>query len=409
MSEKSSTVTARFVDNNAQKTALTNTTPLPLTAALHRLYPFLIIWDHILNMLLWITEDTPLQIVNLLIICIALRYLLTERLQVFSIEALVSYLLASIATMFNWYSFAYYINTTLSQINQQEPPTLEDIQFVVSKINDKLSIIQRNLKKIIGKNRFTKRKFYSCVIITSPFQFVIYYFHVIDSKSYLIWLFISISLFNSTWVEVTSSMLWRLIWVRRVYYGLRNTTFQETLSLAQYITLKSAHTKDIINVDLSDLRDNNNNHNKEGIIFNLSQEIRNLVNSRYQNQHIFPHFKIIVSENMLNSKYEIIEITLQQNERKWYPGNWKRHLLSYERPPLVLQVSTLISKQYTGIPTLKDVEDALPLDWDWLENYWQCDPWQYYDTDWDYLGPNDSLNAYTRSRTMRRLIFSQIP
>lgn len=404
MPEKSDFYRGKFVNYYEQKVSLTTNTPLPLTAALYKLYPFLIIWDSWLNFILWITDDTSLQIINLIIICISLRFLMFEKLERYNFESLVSYVLGAMATYFNWYSFAYHINSTIKQIREEEgSPSLEDINFILNKINDKLSMIRNDLLKIIGNKKFTIREFVSCVLVLTPFQFGLYYFNFIDSKNYIIWLFLSLSLYHSSWVQGTGCLLWRVILIRKLYYAVWKIQ-EKYITMDEYIVLKNSNTDDVVNIDLEEL---SNKHINSKEPFNLSREVRKLINSR-QTENKFHNFKIIVKENVLNCKYEIIEVIIQQNERKWYPDQWKGELLSYERSLFSLFISRHILKSFNG-KSLKEIEDSLPLSWDWLEDDWEYSDWRYFDTNWNYQGPHDSLNTYTRSRIIRRLLFCQIP
>ncbi|CAL9731218.1 hypothetical protein MOUN0_L03774 [Monosporozyma unispora] len=307
------------------------------------------------------------------------------------------------ATYFCWYSFAYHINSIITHIRNEESPTLEDINFILNKINDKFAMIRNDMLKIIGNKKFTLREFVSCVIVLTPLQYGLYYFQYTDSRSYIIWLFLSLSLYHSSWVQATGSLLWRVIWIRNLYYGI-STKNESFISIQEYIVLKCTNTDDVINIDLEELQRNHTNGDKP---FNLSEEVRKVINTR-QTEHKFNRFKVIVSENVLKCKYEIIEVIIQQNERKWYPTSWKNELLSYERSAFSLFISRHILKSCKE-GSLKGIEDSLPLDWYWLENDWKYSDWRYYDTNWNYEGPSDSLNVYTRSRIIRRLIFCQIP
>lgn len=410
----------KFANNKTkvQKVALIVNTPFSVTAALYKLYPLLIIWDNVLNHLLWITNDTPLHILYLIICCLSINYLLSEKLDCVNFETFLASLIGFITTSFNWYSFTYYINSVLVQINDsEEAPTLEDIYFVLNKINDKNLIIKNNLLKIIGTTNtitdnsinykyFCIKKFIICILLLTPFQFLTFYFGFIDNKKYIIWLFVAVYLYNSSWLEVTGYLLWRIVWVRKLYCGFWNTNSKlQYITMKDFILLLSAYLKDVINIDLNELQ---NDYDQEGVIFDLAKEIRRIIDENsVDNQYNITQYKIILSENYLNNKYEIIEIIIQQNERKWYPDNWNNNLLSYEKPSLLYCISQNILK-VSELKNLKDIETSLPLHWDWLENDWKYGRWIYSDTNWNILGTEDSLNAYTRTRIIKRLVFCQI-
>ncbi|KAK5778695.1 Pex32p PWA37_000029 [Arxiozyma heterogenica] len=410
----------KFANNKTkvQKVALIVNTPFSVTAALYKLYPLLIIWDNVLNHLLWITNDTPLHILYLIICCLSINYLLSEKLDCVNFEAFLASLIGFITTSFNWYSFTYYINSVLIQINDsEEAPTLEDIYFVLNRITDKNLIIKNNLLKIIGTTNtitdnsinykyFCIKKFIICILLLTPFQFFTFYFRFIDSKKYIVWLFVAVYLYNSSWLEVTGYLLWRIVWVRKLYCGFWNTNSKlQCITMKDFILLLSAYLKDVINIDLNELQ---NNYNQEGAIFDLAKEIRRSIDENsVDNQYNMTQYKIILSENYLNNKYEIIEIIIQQNERKWYPDNWNNNLLSYEKPSLLYYISQNILK-VSELKNLEDIETSLPLHWDWLENDWKYGRWIYSDTNWNILGTEDSLNAYTRTRIIKRLVFCQI-
>ena len=410
----------KFANNKGrgQKLASTVNTPFPITAALYKLYPLLIIWDNILNHLLWITNDTPLYIIYLILCCLSINYLLSEKLNFVNFESILKYLIGFSATSFNWYSFTYYINSVLIQIkDNEEAPTLEDIYFVLNKINDKNLMIKNNVLRILWTTNtiisnsinyisFNSKKFSICVLFLTPFQFLIFYFKFIDTKKYLIWLFVAIYLYNYSWVEVSGYLLWRIIWVRKIYYGFSNMNNKgQYITMNDYIILKSTNLKDIINFDLNKLQ---NNHDQKDATFNLVKEIRKVIDeNRMDDQYNMTKYKIIVNENYLSNKYEIIEIVIQQNQRKWYPNNWNNNLLSYEKPSLLYYVSNNIVK-ICEFKNIEDIETSLPLNWDWFENDWKYGKWMYSDTNWNYLGIEDSLNAYTRTRVIKRLIFCEI-
>lgn len=409
-----------FVNNKSrvQKLSLTANTPFLVTAALYKLYPLLIIWDNLLNHLLWITNDTPLHILYLIICCLSIKYLLSEKLECLNFESFLTSLIGFITTSFNWYSFTYYINSVLIQIkDSEEAPTLEDIYFVLNKINEKNEIITNNLLKIIGTTKtisgnssnykcFNLKKFVICILSLTPFQFLLFHFKFIDSEKYIVWLFVAVYLYNSSWVEVTGYLIWRIIWVRKIYYEFWNVNNKlQYITVKDYIILKSSCLKEVINIDLNELQ---NACDQEGAVFDLAKEIRRIFNENGMDDlYNVTQYKIIISEKYLSNKYEIIEIVIQQNERKWYPNNWNNNLLSYERPSLLYYVSNNILK-ICDLKNLEDIETSLPLNWDWLENDWKYSRWIYSDTNWNCLGTEDSLNAYTRTRIVKRLIFYQI-
>ena len=209
--------------------------------------------------------------------------------------------------------------------DNEEAPTLEDIYFVLNKINDKNLMIKNNVLRILWTTNtiisnsinyisFNSKKFSICVLFLTPFQFLIFYFKFIDTKKYLIWLFVAIYLYNYSWVEVSGYLLWRIIWVRKIYYGFwkRNNKGQY-ITMNDHIVLKSTDLKDMIRIDLSELQ---SDHYQKDTTFDLAKEIRRIIDENridYQYNNI-TKYKIIVTENYLSNEYEIIEIVVQQNK-----------------------------------------------------------------------------------------------
>lgn len=398
---------AKFI--KSQHVALTPHTPLPLAASLSKIYPFLIILNQVLDNLLWINEITSLQMVNLMIAVLSIRYLFTDNISILSLESIVSHLLGYISTWFNWYSLCYYVCSLRDQFDEDPSPTLEEIIWLVDEINDKLLIIRNNLLKIVSNNSFTIKKFCTCIVMISPLQLWVFQYGQISVIDYLTWCLLVINLYHSSWVQVTGKLLWRVVLIRNIYYGFMPGEPPGMMTLEDYIVMKcSSGLNGTLEIDLNELQERQQ-RDSEGVSMDFAQGIRQiLVESQNDDCSSRRIDKIIIIENELNFKYEIIEIIIQQNERKWYGQGWQNEMLNYEKSPFSFILSSNKSC-VCEINELSQCENILSNDWEWLENDWQFEPWKYYTSQWEYIGVYDSMNAFTRSRVIKRLIFCQLP
>lgn len=387
----------------------TDDLPVDLLHNLSRIYPLLIILDHCLNYFLWIGNEIPLNFINTILFIFAFRFLLLDRLIIDSLESFLVILFGIWSSYFNSISCLYYLMSIIKHIKDDEPPTMEQINYLLNSVANKLTVIRLQARSLIGTKPFQWRKIFIFILLLTPVQYlVIFKWNILDERGYMLLIVLTTIFYNSYWVQGTGLLLWRLIWVRQLYYGFHDTDVdtEKIVSLQEYINfrlkdnLKTGYT---INLDLDSLGIDKNTNKNSTFISKIKAILYELNGNNDSDNKSLPVFVVI--ENNLSNKYQILEVTLQENERKWYPNNWRPNLLPFERKPTYVK---LANDKFETCLKRNELINTIPLDWDWLEDDWNVQDWLYFDTKWNKVGSVDTKECFTRSRTVQRLIFAKL-
>lgn len=372
----------KFVYHHGQKPSLTyNTVPIVSTALFH-IYPLLLIWDCILSKIMWIQEDTCLRFIHLVLSYTSLFLLQLDSEQTAWKDQVFSVWIGFLSFGFLILSIVYYINTLVKEFTISEPPTVDDIVIVLESVLDKLDKIREEILGI-GLNKRTTTGFiiiFKLLLIMTPIHWIIMKW-IFTPRDYIIWLIITLSLYHSSWFQCTLKLCWRSLIIRRLYYKFWLSTFWKRES-PPFFRIISQNEIKLPSKSLYGL-------SKRDIHLEL-------LNSNQIDT------KKITHEN--SDKYvfiDIVEFLIDENERKWQTDGWSHILLPYERQ----KYSNTLDKFHTRCNSPWNFQEELSPRWLWIDEQWKPSSWNYCDTEWNFLGKNDSVDSYTRRRTWKRRAF----
>ncbi|EDO18603.1 hypothetical protein Kpol_1048p34 [Vanderwaltozyma polyspora DSM 70294] len=388
---------AKFIHNHGQKPSLTMITPSSLIGSLYRLYPLLIITDCALSNLMWICDDLCLPFVYLVTFTLAVNILepmdsigdgsLWRQWNFNQVkEYAVNTWFGLTSVMFLFFSFIYYVQSVYHDISHTEQPTLDDIIVVLESVLDKLETVRKEVLmhglQINGWLSLIKT-----ILIMTPIQLILMKY--ISVKLYTILSVLVLGLYHSTWFQATFKLFWRILLVRKFYYYF------------YYIFNKNCISKFPI-LDLFDLIKH------EDLIISLpfTKTLKGLEDNRLKLfiQKLYPQdssFKGLTKDWQNKNSIKILDVKIQENQRKWHPDGWTSKLVSYERSPYSIEIN---NKIYSALAP-SDMGKLIPEGWQWLDNEWHCTVWSYSNTDWEFTGLNESLEGCTRSKIWSRRLF----
>ncbi|CAB4253658.1 similar to Saccharomyces cerevisiae YBR168W PEX32 Peroxisomal integral membrane protein, involved in negative regulation of peroxisome size [Maudiozyma barnettii] len=393
---------AQFVTQINQRIPLIMTTPLPVLKGLSDLYPLLIIIDNILSTLLWTTDDSPLIFVNMMMVCLSIRYLFIPNNLIIT-ETCVQHMLLDylglLCTSFLMCSTGYYLHTVIMETRNSEPPTVDDIVILLENVEHKLHVIKKEALNLFVINNY--RVLFQWLTLATFIQVLIFKFHLLpyinDTKSYLIVAFITVSIFHTRTIQGLLQILWRLQYLRIVYfwwrgphdkfYSIKNLAplayFNMIISNQSYITVKLTiqNTEELIKIET----------------------LRNRLIELYEQEENIPQMTEISTPSLT---FNIMKICVKENQRKWQNGAWTEKTLSYERSNFTI-VSPFGTVFNSDNPL--NYETNVPPNWIKLDEMWNKSPWTYGDGNWQVIGSKDSTECFTRTRSWSFRIFQRKP
>lgn len=199
--------------------------------------------------------------------------------------------------------------------------------------------------------------------------------------------------YHSTSVQATLRLLWRFTPVRNFYHlGFKSFTtsnwLPNRLNMEQIISLSQ----------------------EEAITVPLVDVLPRLLQDREGEDHI-RILQLLLNEqkdNFDNQDLKILEIEVQENQRKWHRSkNWSTQLLPYERQNFSIEIKdtdgSFIMKSCLSTKELG--EEDLPDNWRWINDDWDETDWVYSDSVWKEIGQYSSSECFTRSRRWTRRLF----
>lgn len=388
MEETNTTIfRASHINSHGQKPSLTKITPSRITVALSHLYPHLLVLDTALDNLLWISPDIRLNFINLTLIYLASRFLLIEKITL-NVEGVVLYLLGIISFYFIIISICFYINSLFQELENDEPPTVDDIIILLENITDKLATINSETYSLVGGKYFSFKKFLLTVTMLTPLQYLIIRFNYVDSTGYILMGIVVGYLYHSSWVQATARLLWRHAWVRAIYNWNWGKNQIYPIDVTEYIEYRTL-TERLKNLHIAD-----------GVDILIPSRLESQFQTLLANNAQFAH--LIVGKK---HKFQVMEVVITERQRKWHPTGWLPKLQNFEGSVYNFQLSEKITKNCDSIEA---VENNLPDAWSWLDEKWADGSWVYSDTNWVLAGMNDSPECFTRIRSKTRKIFTLI-
>lgn len=373
---------AKFIYNHGQKPSLAFVTPATMSSALHRMYPLLLMADATLSNVMWLSEDLCLQFVHLVMICLTVSVLCDD--PQWNVSHIVKMWAGMLCLFFLPLSFAYYILTLYGDLRDSEPPTLDDIVVVLESVVDKLETIRHELlNRIIvvsGKTRAIK-----LAVGLTPFHFVL--MKLISVKNYILGFTLVCIFYHSNWYQCTMKLFWRILITRKMYYTIaeqfstRPKIYRIPISMEKAIQFNNC-------VFLRDLPD----------------EMKQLEGHKLQLQlqKLFPRDEPLDEASpCISNDFQIIDLQIQENQRKWQADGWTTRVLPYEKPKYCIDLRDGLH----ACNSPWQFQEGNLDDWNWLDDCWRPTGWTYSDTMWGIIGENDSLESCTRSRIWKRRIF----
>ncbi|GAV51892.1 hypothetical protein ZYGR_0AF03630 [Zygosaccharomyces rouxii] len=367
---------AHFIYHHGQKPSLTFVTPATMSSALHRMYPLLLIADATLSNLMWICDDLCLPFVHSVMVLMVVNFLCEDVKADFS--HIAQAWLGIMSLFFLAFSVVYYILTLYQDLHfDSEPPTVDEIVIVLESVVDKLATIQHEVLHVNWKRAL------QLAVLFTPLHWGL--IKLVSIKHYCMGFTLMCILYHSNWFQCTIKLFWRILLTRQVYYGLEkffegNFRFSKKPVDPFRAISQNDHTYRMA----------------------LPHDVKALRGHKLQ----FQLQKLFSWDEPLGS-YEngadlmIIELEINENQRKWQADGWTARMLPYERAKYSMELGGNLSTCHS--PWQFQEHDLK--NWSWLDDCWRPTTWVYSDSKWNFKGLHDSLECCTRTRTWKRRIY----
>ena len=403
---------ANFVrTSGGPRSPLIVSTPAAVSRSLLRLYPFLLILDNILNNILWLTADSGTTFVNLVLILLSTRYLLTPKSLTndfvgnVTIETYILDFAGALSSGFLLLSVMYYITTLYDELKRQDPPTLDEILQVAEDINVKIRVLREEssaLCKIEPPGALL-----CCCLLATPVQFLLFRYKLVSSpRGYVLSLALLSGCYHSVWFQSTLRLLHRIrpvrgSWFAVVHHLLSGTFLPRTPSvtslLQRHISSKIG-TNDYWLLTIPAAEDFHE-------YINDIQHLRQLLTVLLKTTDKVGESPLRdLDEVFKGLRFRAVELEICENERKQDDDLWLPSLLVYERYPFTIEP---LGYPVVRPPTISS--DNLPKGWFWLDDEWLKTDWIYCNSSWVPIGVFDSPECFKRFRVWRRRIFQKVP
>ncbi|QLG74964.1 hypothetical protein HG535_0H02910 [Zygotorulaspora mrakii] len=382
---------SKFIYNHGQKPSLTRATDSKISSVLHRFYPMLIIFDGALNNIMWMCEDICLPFIYMVMITLVIDMLSlceTSASSGKSVFGKISTLwLGMIGFVVLLYSFLYYVVTVYQDLDQYEPPTLDDIVILLESVIDKLETIRKETVSRTLRIR-TWLDVLKFAIFLTPIQYVL--MRYLSVRDYALGVVVCCLLVHSIWFQSTFRLFWRVLATRIAYFSVLSIFHDR---------------KQIIYSPLID-PSTVNEKTSATIFVPYAQPMHKMSGNKLQLEllKLYPLNNVIngISKMPCPGVIAINIYIVHENQRKWKPNNvWEPKLLPYEKPKYCIELNGHLN----ACKSPWEYQESLAEDWEWLDDCWKPSEWAYSDSDWNVIGHNDSLEAYTRTKIWRRRVF----
>lgn len=346
-----------------------------LVSALSNIFPFLIFFDNLLEIITW-TNDDPYQ--NFLfVVCYSVLVLYWRFLKYW----IVPFFIVLVLTSLVWHT-----NSVVYDSKFGERPTVEEVLLTLHNITARFEIFLRPAKRLelTAKNYF---KLAVAIVAITPLHVLV--LKTVLSPASFTWIVGTIFLtLHSPWAISIRRLLWRSVYVRILAFQLTGLDIR----LSRRLRPLQANESSASSAYVTEPEDN-------------SPEIAHTVKVS-KNYTVLR--KVIVSPTRLKQtvKFEILE-----NERRWIGLGWTKLLFPSERAnycyqPLMLPAPDPNSDLDFSFPTFDNV--LYSHNWQWADDVWTLDSeynhnksesgWAYLDTNWENPVYHDGFSRYTRSR-----------
>ncbi|AOA61616.1 Peroxisome size and maintenance regulator [Komagataella phaffii CBS 7435] len=349
-------------DNQLQTTPLLSSTPVTVSKALVRSYPYLLLLNKTLSVLTWTGSDQWLSV--LVAVSYAILILYFETLLTYFGHVLAVGLLGLFA----------YISTQIEKELHQNM-TLDEIVQTLTSVSVKADILASPLVALELTPYDLKRLLFTTVFL-SPFYIVIGMF-LVTPRTWILFSGLFWLTYHSSWSRVTRRILWKSKSVKLLCF---------------YVT----------GLDLNGAHSNKNSIFK--IAMNKTKKKLSTLGSGGNGSDVPIRFTYVLFEN----------------QRRWLGIGWTSNLLSYERAPWTDEF--LNEAQPPESFELPEFTDKSGMVWRWVDKTWRLDltndgslqlssskprsttdpkaddGFIYYDNTWKSPSTEDSFGKYTRRR-----------
>ncbi|SCU87231.1 LAME_0D09274g1_1 [Lachancea meyersii CBS 8951] len=386
MSAKSTVFRAKLVQKQGQKTCLTYTTAPQVSWALYQLYPFLIIFDGLLNNLMWCCDDICLPFIYLVLmtLVVSCESVLSEGSNV--LGSLVNSWFGLMSGAFIMFSCMYYVSSVLWELKQDESPTLDDIVVMMDNVHYKLEKMREDVARVF---RLQRRDFPFLLIVLTPLNWLVATY-LVSSENYVKIIVTAGLVFHSSWCQCTLRLIWRSLFARHLWFIVckRRDSTATDRDAHRYTVLRPALDV-VIPRELALLE-------SPQCAVKLKPYVRDATVRGCEHLRGDPNFTW--------TKVETVEYRICENQRKWPLDGWTHNTLAYERT----KFTTGWGKGWQQSVSPWEFQESLEPDWFWIDDGWMPHDWDYCDADWNMLGSKDSLDCYTRSRSWTRSAFRKL-
>lgn len=328
-----------------------------LSSILSKIFPYLLIFDNLLEVLTWTNDDPYTNILVIIIYSIVVNY--WHRMSLIALPIIISI------------AFSYTIwlvNSIIFDIKFNEKPTIDEILHTLHNITVRFEMLLKPIKRQNLKARNYAQIFIVSVLLT-PLHLIIIKFFISPSK--YLWLAgLFLLTYHSPWSYSIRRLLWRSIYVRVFVFYLTGLE----------IKLNSSNKSKPINLNLM--------------------------------EDTLSGFKVIEKKIELPTKLnQVIKFEVLENERRWLGIGWSHILLPNERSNFCFENSLIETTDIKSFQPPVFSNDIYTYKWEWLDTKWTIDKeysknknngWKFFDNNWENGDYVDGFSKFTRSRKWTR-------
>lgn len=377
---------------------LMENTPSAVSLSLVKLYPYLIIANHILGVLTWSNKNIWSSVLMVLIYIIAVT-------QLSFITKFFGHIII-VSLLMGYAKLNQFVEKTI-----YEQSSIEDIVQIMNQVSFKFDLLLYPLTNLDMDNIERLLLF---MVLISPIVIIINLL-IIPPKRCLLILGVFLLTYHSPGAKVTRRLFWKFKCIRKIIY---------------YVTGLNLGGIDISNV-----------HNPNGMNtpFGLNETLLTNV-QRQVNKKLSLTKDVLLDDERTNKEYKLntyytfnksdykgddhkpIKFTyvLYENQRHWIGIGWKSTMLNYERTPWTDEfLNEAPPPDKFQLPPMDNVSG---MKWRWLDKTWRLDltndgaidigngklkttadptpnqGYLYYDNYWKKPSTEESFTKYTRRR-----------
>lgn len=394
--------------NVAMASPLMENTPSAVSLSLVKLYPYLIIANHILGILTWSNKNIWSSVLMVLIYIIVVSQL--SFITKFFVHIIIVSLLMGYAKLNQFVEKTIY-----------EQPTIEDIVQIMNQVSYKFDLLLYPLTNLDMDNIERLLLF---MVLISPIVIIINLL-IIPPKRCLLILGVFLLSYHSPGAKVTRRLFWKFKCIRKIIYyvtglnlgGIDVSNAHDPNAISTSFGLNEtllAYVQRQVNKKLS--------LTKDGLLDDAgtNKEYKLNTNSTSNKSDYKGVGGGVGSAGDNNNKPIKFTYVLYENQRHWIGIGWKSTMLNYERTPWTDEfLNEAPPPDKFQLPPMDNVSG---MKWRWLDKTWRLDltndgaidignstlktaadptpnqGYLYYDNYWKKPSTEESFTKYTRRR-----------